>query len=64
MIESCAGKWIVEVAELSGMSRAEVEKVKAQLSRTTDRARLSYARFRSEVPRSFIAVGRRTRPNI
>ena len=57
MIESCSGKWLVEIAELSGMSRAEVERVKAQLSRTTDRARLSYARFPVEVPRAFIAVG-------
>lgn len=57
MIESCSGKWLVEIAELSGMSRAEVEKVKGQLSRTTDRARLSYARFPVEVARAFIAIG-------
>jgi predicted P-loop ATPase len=51
------GKWIVEAAELSGMRRGEVEHVKALLSRRTDRARLSYDRIPSEVPRQCIIVG-------
>lgn len=37
------GPWIVEVAELNGMSRAEVEKVKGFISERASRFRLPYA---------------------
>jgi predicted P-loop ATPase len=57
MIEQTAGKWIVEVAELSGMSNKEVEHIKSQISRQSDRARLAYAHEPSEVPRQFILIG-------
>ncbi len=43
MIERTSGKWILEVAELAGMRKGEVERIRAQLSRTHDRARLAYA---------------------
>jgi predicted P-loop ATPase len=57
MIEQTAGKWIIEVPELSGMSNKEVECIKAQISRTHDRARLAYARLSSDVPRQFVLIG-------
>ncbi len=57
VIEQTRGKWIIEAPELSGMRRSEVEHVKALLSRTSDRARLSYDRLTSERPRQSIVVG-------
>jgi predicted P-loop ATPase len=55
--EALAGKWIVELAELAGMRRADSEKVKAFASRTHDRARAAYARFTDDQPRRCIMVG-------
>jgi hypothetical protein len=56
-VEATAGAWIIEVGELSGMSNREVEAVKDQLSRGTDRARLAYGRLTSTVRRQWIAIG-------
>ena len=56
VIEALRGKWIIEAAELSGMRKADVEHVKALLSRTVDRGRLSYDRIVSNVPRQAIFV--------
>jgi predicted P-loop ATPase len=52
-----AGRWIVEVSELSSISRAEVEKVKAFLSRATDRFRPAYGRRVIELPRQSVFAG-------
>jgi len=41
-IEQLSGRWVIECAELQGMHQAEVEVLKAFLSRTEDRARLAY----------------------
>lgn len=41
-IEQLSGKWIIECAELQGMHQADVDALKAFLSRTEDRARLAY----------------------
>ena len=57
MIESLRGRWIIEAAELSGMRRADIEHLKAFLSRQVDRARLAYGRIVSEVPRQCVIVG-------
>ena len=56
MIEQTEGKLIVEVPELKGMKKAEIEHVKATLSRTHDRARKSYGRYTDEVPRQFTLI--------
>ena len=53
----CAGVWCVEIAELDAMNKAEVSKVKAFLSRTTDRYRPPYGRRVVERPRSCIFFG-------
>jgi virulence-associated protein E len=57
VIESLRGRWIVEAAELSGMRRADVEHLKAFLSRQVDRARLSYDRLITERPRQCVIAG-------
>ncbi len=57
MIEALSGKWIVESPELKGMRRSDVEHHKATLSRQVDRARLSYGRYTTEVPRQCIFFG-------
>ncbi|SRR6266566_3900536 len=56
VIEQLQGKWIVEIAELGGMKKAEVEHVKALASRTRDRARLSYDKLTTEAPRQCVFV--------
>ena len=57
VIEALRGRWIVEAAELSGMRKADVEHLKATLSRRVDRARMAYGRLPIEVPRQCIFVG-------
>lgn len=51
------GCWIVEVAELAGLSRKETDIVKAWLSRTTDRYVPKYEGEPREVPRNYIVAG-------
>jgi predicted P-loop ATPase len=51
------GVWIVEISELDSLSRSEVSKVKAFLSRTTDRFRPPYGRRVIESPRQCIFGG-------
>ncbi len=57
MIEATAGKWITECPELQGMKKGEVERIRSQLSRQSDRARMAYGRFPEERPRSFVMIG-------
>jgi virulence-associated protein E len=57
VIENLLGRWIIEAAELSGMRRGEVEHIKAMLSRTRDRARMSYDRIITDAPRQCVFFG-------
>jgi predicted P-loop ATPase len=58
MIESTLGKWIIEAADLAGKRKAEVEQLKATLSRQIDGpARLAYAHLPVERKRQFVAIG-------
>ena len=57
MIESASGKWIIEVSELQGMRKGDVGKIKAQVSRKRDRARLAYGRLPVEVDRQCVFFG-------
>ena len=57
VIERTRGRWIIEAAELSGMKKADIEHLKAFLSRQCDRARMAYGRFVDDVSRQFIIVG-------
>jgi Virulence-associated protein E len=67
-VEQMGGKRVGEFSELSGITRREVETVKASLSRTHDTARLAYDKTSSTVPRQFILIiamrGRRTRARL
>ena len=55
--ELCEGVWFYEIAELSGLHKGEVEKVKAFASRQEDKARAAYARRVSVRPRTCVFVG-------
>jgi Virulence-associated protein E len=50
-MECLKGKWLYEIADLSGMAKSEVDAVKAFASRTFDRARAAYGRYVTEQPR-------------
>ena len=52
-----AGVWIIELAELDGMSKAEVGRVKAFLTCKTDKYRPPYGRTTIEVPRQCAFAG-------
>jgi predicted P-loop ATPase len=56
-MEQTQGCWIVEVTELAGAKKAEVEFIKAYVSRTVDRCRKAYGRFVDVSPRQFVLVG-------
>jgi len=51
------GVWIIEIAELDSMSRGEVSKIKAFMSRTTDRFRPPYGKRLIESPRQCVFAG-------
>jgi predicted P-loop ATPase len=56
--ELCEGVWFYEIAELSGLHKGEVEKVKAFASRQDDKARAAYARKVSARSRTCVFVGK------
>jgi predicted P-loop ATPase len=49
--EQIEGVWIYEIADLAGMSKADVDKTKAFASRGEDRARPAYGRHKVSQPR-------------
>lgn len=52
------GKWICEMAELSGLKKAEKrEEIKAYLTLVSDTHRTPYTQFSEDYPRQFILVG-------
>ena len=51
------GTWIIEIAELDAISRAEVSRIKAFLTRTIDRYRPPYERYVIAVPRQCVFAG-------
>lgn len=55
--EKLQGYWILELSELAGMKKAEVEIVKSFISRTDDKYRASYGVFVESHPRQCIIVG-------
>jgi predicted P-loop ATPase len=55
--EFLLGVWIIEMPELDAMSRPELSKVKAFMSRSSDRFRPPYGRRTVEVPRQCIFAG-------
>ncbi|NJL50475.1 MAG: virulence protein E [Blastochloris sp.] len=57
VIEQTAGKWIIELPELTGIRKRQVEEIKAFLSAQRDEARQAYARHRTDRLRRFIVIG-------
>lgn len=58
MIEKTLGKWIIEASDLAGKRKADLEHLKATMSRQVDGpARLAYARIPVERRRHFIIAG-------
>jgi hypothetical protein len=57
VIETTAGKWIVEAGELKGMRRSDVAALKACLSRQCDEARLAWGRKAHRALRQFVIIG-------
>lgn len=57
VIEQSAGKWLIEMAEMIGAGRREVEAVKHFVTTQSDRARKAYARTETEVQRQFVLFG-------
>jgi len=55
--EHLQGNWIFEMAELSALKSAEIDEIKAFISKTTDRYRVAYDRAVSEFPRKGIFFG-------
>lgn len=55
--ELLQGRWLVEMGELTGLTRSEVSVVKAFLSRTTDVYREPYGRRTGEYPRRCVIFG-------
>jgi predicted P-loop ATPase len=51
------GVWVIEIAELDSLSRAEVGKIKAFMSRSTDRFRPPYGKRPIQSPRQCIFAG-------
>ncbi|MGX7874394.1 VapE domain-containing protein [Mesorhizobium sp. ORM6] len=57
MVEIMQGSWILEIGELSSMARAEVNDLKAFVSRTEDKVRLAWEKRARDFPRQCIFIG-------
>lgn len=56
-MQALQGRWIVELQELAGMKKAEVETIKAYISSSTDSYRPAYARAVQHIPRTCVLIG-------
>jgi predicted P-loop ATPase len=55
--ENLQGNWIVEIAELAGLKKMDVETVKSFASRVNDKYRVPYSKRTASHPRQCIIVG-------
>ena len=56
-LEQIQGAWLIEIAELSGLRKAEVESVKHFISKSEDSFRPAYARTSEIYPRQCVFFG-------
>jgi predicted P-loop ATPase len=57
IIQATRGRWLIELSDLAGLRKADIDHVKALLSRRADRARMAWGRLVIEVLRQWIAFG-------
>ena len=57
IIDELRGCWVVEMSELAGFNRKEVDWLKSFLSRQVDRCRLSYGRRSKDFKRQVVFIG-------
>ena len=57
IVEACRKKLIVEIAELSGFRKTDIDKMKAILSSRIDTLRLSYGKDAKDLKRQFVFCG-------
>jgi len=57
VVDAIRTSWIVEIEELDSMRRADINTLKAFLSRTVDRTRLPYERTAADFPRRSVFIG-------
>lgn len=55
--EKLQGKWIMEIPELSGMKKTDIETLKAFITRQDDEYRASYGRVVQSHPRQCVIIG-------
>jgi putative DNA primase/helicase len=63
-LEQIQGSWIIEIAELAGIKKAEADPVKQFLTKRTDYFRKSYGHNNEEYPRQCIFVGTTNSNNV
>lgn len=56
-MEQLQGSWIIEIGELAGFKKSDVETIKQFLSKSEDRFRPAYGRRNEEFPRQCIFIG-------
>ena len=60
--EKTENKWIVEAAEMTYMSKNNIEKIKAYITTQKDNIRYTYKRFSEDIPRKFVLLGTTNNP--
>lgn len=55
--ENLRGKWLVEIAELAGIKKADMDSVKKFLTKTSDFYRAAFDRYPQEQPRQCVFFG-------
>lgn len=61
-VEQLQGVWIIEIGEMAGLKKAEVEAIKAYISSREDRVRLAYAKRTATFPRECVFVATTNNP--
>lgn len=56
-VQSMFGRWVVELGELASLRAADLETMKAFISRRVDHIRVSYGKWAQDYPRQCIFIG-------